>query len=184
MRKADDVQSAVSRPTNTREDMKRLILAGAAALALSGCASIISGTTQTVTLRTEPTAANIEVINRAGDRVHSGTSPMTVSLKRGAGYFKSEQYTVRFTKEGYAPKEVQIVGTVNGWYVANILFGGLIGMLAVDPATGAMYSLDPSDLNAQLEATGTPQAKAGDTLKIVSTTDLTAEQMKQAKPLQ
>lgn len=30
---------------------------------------------------------------------------------------------------------------MDGWYWGNILFGGLIGMLAVDPATGAMYKL-------------------------------------------
>lgn len=33
---------------------------------------------------------------------------------------------------------------MDGWYIGNLLFGGLIGMLIVDPATGAMYKLDDS----------------------------------------
>jgi hypothetical protein len=41
---------------------------------------------------------------------------------------------------------------VNGWYIDNNLFGGLIGMLIVDPITGAMYKLSPDKLDASLEA--------------------------------
>jgi hypothetical protein len=33
---------------------------------------------------------------------------------------------------------------MDGWYIGNILFGGVIGFLIVDPATGAMWKLgDP-----------------------------------------
>ena len=70
---------------------------------------------------------------------------MTVTLKKGRGYFKPENYTVRFTKEGFQPRELKCEGEVNGWYFGNIIFGGLIGLLAVDPATGAMYTLKPDD---------------------------------------
>jgi hypothetical protein len=31
---------------------------------------------------------------------------------------------------------------MDGWYIGNILFGGLIGILIVDPLTGAMWKLD------------------------------------------
>lgn len=30
---------------------------------------------------------------------------------------------------------------MDGWYVGNIIFGGLIGLLLVDPITGAMWKL-------------------------------------------
>ena len=34
--------------------------------------------------------------------------------------------------------------TPNGWYLAgNFIFGGLLGWLIVDPATGAMWNLKP-----------------------------------------
>ena len=41
----------------------------------------------------------------------------------------------------------------NGWYIGgNILLGGLIGWLIVDPATGAMWTLDTKEINATLAA--------------------------------
>jgi len=50
---------------------------------------------------------------------------------------------------------------MSGWYWGNILIGGLIGMLVVDPLTGAMYKL-PDGANANL---GNPlTAKAPDSL--------------------
>ena len=37
----------------------------------------------------------------------------------------------------------------NAWYLGNILFGGIIG-LVIDPITGAIYNLTPKQINAQL----------------------------------
>jgi hypothetical protein len=37
--------------------------------------------------------------------------------------------------------------TVNGWYVGNVILGGMIDLLVVNPATGAMWTLTPKDLN-------------------------------------
>ena len=34
---------------------------------------------------------------------------------------------------------LEITPDFNGWYIGNILFGGLIGMIIVDPATGDMW---------------------------------------------
>lgn len=48
---------------------------------------------------------------------------------------------------------------MNGWYIANIVFGGLVGFLIVDPATGAMYSLSPNDVNTLLEISNTESNK-------------------------
>jgi hypothetical protein len=39
---------------------------------------------------------------------------------------------------------------INGWYVGNIVFGGLIGWLIVDPLTGAMWALDAEHVNGTL----------------------------------
>jgi hypothetical protein len=150
---------------------------------LTGCASIFEGETQTVTIGSEPAGATVSVTNREGEKVHTGTTPVTLTLKRGAGYFKSEQYTVAFSKEGYADKQITLTSTVNGWYIGNILFGGVIGMLAVDPATGAMYSF-PEKVNATLDApAATKTSQAAQTLTIVSTESLSPEQMKNARLL-
>ena len=90
--------------------MKTTILAAGLALALAGCASIISGGTQPVTIKSVPEGAAVSVTNRAGEKIHAGTTPATLTLKRGAGYFKSEVYTVAIQKEGYAPQNLTITG--------------------------------------------------------------------------
>ena len=74
-------------------------------------------------------------------RIHSGKTPSTVTLKSGAGFFQGEEYKITFTKDGYSSTTATISSTMDGWYIGNILFGGLIGILIVDPATGAMWKL-------------------------------------------
>jgi hypothetical protein len=163
------------------EGMKLALAALAAALALSGCASIISGSTQPVIIKSVPDGASITVSNRAGEKIHTATTPATLTLARGAGYFKPEQYKVVITKDGFADKEITITGTLNGWYIGNIIFGGLIGMLLVDPATGAMYAM-PETVEATLD--GKKQATAPtSTLTIMSTADVSAATLAQARLL-
>ena len=150
------------------------------ALLLAGCASIFNGQTQAIAFQSEPIGASITVTNRAGESVHSGTTPVTVTLKRGAGYFKSESYTVLFAKQGFKSKEVVVTSTMSGWYIGNILFGGVIGMLAVDPATGGMYVF-PDTVSSPLEAASSPTASSSVELKVVSFESLTPEVQAQAK---
>jgi hypothetical protein len=122
----------------------------ALAAASGGCATIVAKSSQTITVSSVPEDAAVRISNAEGVAVHSGNTPMTVTLKKGRGYFKPEHYTVRINKEGFEPHEMKIDGAINGWYFGNILFGGLIGMLAVDPSTGAMYTLKPDKVDAAL----------------------------------
>ena len=161
--------------------MKHLIAAGGALFALAGCASIFNGQTQPVTIRSQPDGAIIVVTNRAGESIHTGTAPATLTLKRGAGYFKSETYTVVLKKEGFADREMTITGSLSGWYIGNILFGGLIGMLAIDPATGGMYTFPESVTGTLDAAAGTKTSRSEQPLTIVSTDTLTPEQMRRAR---
>ncbi len=163
--------------------MKQTIAAGAILFALSGCASIFNGQTQAVTINSAPDGASFAVTNRAGEKIHAGTTPVTLTLKRGAGYFKSETYTVLMKKDGFDDKELTITGSMSGWYVGNILFGGLIGMLAVDPVTGAMYVF-PESVSGSLEPRGKSLSSTPNgSLTIVSTEGLTPAQKLAAKPL-
>ena len=153
------------------------------ATTMTGCATIISGSTQAVTIKSVPDSATLSISNKAGEKIHSGQTPATVNLKRGAGFFKAESYTITLEKAGYQPKTVTVTGTVNGWYVANIIFGGLIGLLIVDPATGAMYSLSPDVVNATLQQEGITTATNGKSrsLTVMLVQDVPAELMKNAK---
>jgi hypothetical protein len=133
---------------------------------MSGCASIVSDSQYPVSISSSPEGANFEVRNRAGVVIHSGSTPSSVSLKSGAGYFKGEEYTITFRKEGFADKQTKLRSSLDGWYWGNIIFGGLIGMLAVDPATGAMDKL-PEDTAATL-APVTADTKAADSLTLIT----------------
>ncbi len=154
----------------------------AAALTMTGCASIFSGSTQTLTFKSVPDAANITITNKLGEKIHTGSTPATVTLKRGHGYFKPAGYQVTFSKEGFQTKTVQVKATVNGWYIANIIFGGLIGFLIVDPATGAMYTLSPSDINTLLDATQlSTTKKEQQSLTVMLVQDIPVDMMKRAQ---
>ena len=107
---------------------------------------------------------------------------MTLNLKRGSGYFKSESYTVRFEKPGYAPREIVLAGQTSGWYFGNIVIGGLVvGMLIVDPISGGMYRLSPEKAEVALEAMGTKTSQGDNSLTVVIAQDVPADVMKQAR---
>lgn len=130
--------------------MKKGLSIGIMLLAFSSCSSIISKSEYAVAIASNPAASTFTVVNRAGLSVHSGVTPATVTLKSSSGYFKGEVYTFTFKKEGYPDKLFAMHSSIDGWYFGNILLGGLIGMLIVDPATGAMYNL-PSRIDVSLD---------------------------------
>ncbi len=173
------------RRINIRVYMKNILLISILAVSVpfTGCASIISGSSQTVSFKSVPESAQISITNRNGEKVHIGQTPATVTLKKGAGYFKPESYQVVFSKEGYQTQTVNVKGTVSGWYVANILFGGLIGLLIVDPATGAMYSLSPSDVKTVLDMNDINTNSKEKTLTVILKEDIPYEIMARAKVL-
>lgn len=100
----------------------------------------------------------------------NGCTPASVMLKASEGYFKKASYQVKFTKEGYEEKVIPLTCKVDGWYFGNIVFGGLIGFLIVDPATGAMYKFDTELLHETLTRLPTsenePQLKIDELSKI------------------
>lgn len=141
-------------------DVNTLILTFAIVLLLvsfSGCATIIKGSNpQGVHFKSEPPDAKLTVVDlRNGNVISSTKTPQVVLLPKGSGYFKYGKYNATFEKEGYDKKEVYLEGDVNGWYAAgNIVLGGLIGWLIVDPLTGAMWSFDPEQISVVLNLKG------------------------------
>ena len=63
-------------------------------------------------------------------------------LSADNGFFSRASYVVTFEKENYESVSMPLKAGMDGWYIGNVLLGGLIGILIVDPATGAMWSLD------------------------------------------
>lgn len=137
--------------------MKKLLVATMliASLGLSGCAFVMTGKTEKVTLESTPSEAAFKITNRAGTVVEEGVTPSKLALKKGRGYFKGEEYTLEIQKEGYKTERVIIDSAPNGWYLfGNFFIGGLLGYIVVDPLTGAMFKLDPNKINAQLKPEG------------------------------
>jgi hypothetical protein len=87
-----------------------------------------------------------------GMPIHVAETPTTVTLRSGGGFFRTAKYKIEYAKQGFSPTTSYLTAGFNSWYVGNILFGGLIGMLIVDPATGAMYRL-PAEHFATLTPT-------------------------------
>lgn len=110
---------------------------------LSGCASIVSKSQYPVNIASNPDQASITIVDDKGKEIYKGETPTTLTLKAGDGYFHGCTYSVTFKKDGYEPQTATIQKEMDGWFIGNILFGGLIGMLIVDPLTGAMWKLPP-----------------------------------------
>lgn len=112
-------------------------------LALAGCASILTGTSQPVSFNSTPTGAIVQV------GPYTVTTPATLLLKRGS------TYQVRFHRDGYVDQVVPLGSSFNGWFLGNFIFGfgGLIGM-GIDLATGAYVWIDQDNVTVALERIG------------------------------
>jgi hypothetical protein len=128
---------------NTLEDDKgtfmfKLLTTMTALLLLSGCATVIKGTTQTMPINSDPDGADVVINN-----VVVGLTPTEIELQRK----RDHQITIR--KEGYQPATVPVLKSVGGAVWGNILAGGFIGW-GVDAASGAQYNLKPETVFVRL----------------------------------
>ncbi len=130
--------------------MKTLMLFGAAAL-LGGCATIVEGRSQTVTLLTEPDGAACH-LNRDGEIIGVvNPTPGTVTVSKSA-----QNIDVRCELAGHQEGFVVIDSRFQGMTAGNILFGGVIG-LGVDAASGAMHH-SPDQITVNLRQADSPPA--------------------------
>ncbi len=107
---------------------------------LTGCGTIIHGTSQNVPIRSTPEGAVARL--STGYEV---TTPDTVSLSRG------KDYVITFEKPGYQRKQVQISRDFNA--VATIL-GNILWLLpgaVIDLVAGGAWSLQPESVDVTLE---------------------------------
>ena len=113
--------------------MKIYTIAAIAAfgIALSGCASIIKGTTQQIAITTPPTdGANCVLSSKRGS--WTVVSPGVAKVDKS-----KEDIQVRCTKTGWKDATATIPSSFEGWTLGNLLIGGVIGV-GVDASTGAI----------------------------------------------
>ena len=125
----------------------------------TGCATIISGSRQTVEIMSIPSSAKVFI-----NGVDWGNTPMERSLLR------SNEYHLKFQLDGYKTYETKLVRAFNAWYIGNVIFGGIIGLL-IDPATGAIYKLKPEKINGEPKK-GTEHRSGGERLFITINMDI------------
>ena len=115
------------------------LLAVPLALGTSSCCTIVSGTSQPVTIRSEPSGAEVTI-----DGAAAGTTPLTVRLRR------RDQHLIEVAKEGAGKAVVTTTTRMNGWLWGNLLFGGILGII-IDSADGAARRIVPDTLDLQLK---------------------------------
>lgn len=132
--------------------LKNLAVAAAlgASITTTGCATIVHDGPRAIPVQSVPPGAKVSIYDRDNHLVETNTTPFVASLEPSAGYFKGQSYRLIFQMPGYSNSEVDLSSSVSGWYWGNLVFGGLIGMLAVDPATGAMFNLEPEKIAQHL----------------------------------
>ena len=111
--------------------LKTLTLTTAVTLGslLSGCATIVTGSDQSIQVDSTPGNAVVTL-----NGTQHGTTPVKLNVQRNASEAK-----LQISLSGFEPKEIKLKKSTNGWVWGNILLGGIIGV-AVDASTGAMYS--------------------------------------------
>jgi uncharacterized protein YceK len=111
--------------------MKIVITVSAIALMLSGCATIIKGSSQEITVNTNPTAASC-ALNREGTKIGEvNPTPGMAKVDK-----TKNDITVICDKDGYQQATYMAHSDIEGATFGNIALGGLIGW-GVDSATGS-----------------------------------------------
>ena len=129
---------------------KMLLVALVVTVFNSSCATLFSKSHYPISINTIPQGATVTITNKKGTEVFKGQSPARVGLRSGAGFFSRAEYQVKFSMPGYSERIVPISSRINGWYWGNILIGGVLGMLVIDPASGAMYKIDTKTITETL----------------------------------
>lgn len=111
---------------------RRLAATLAVAGMLSACSTLITGTTQTVTVDTPLlTGAKCSLTDMQKRSYHVTTTPASLVVEKGDG-----PMTIVCEKDGYEKTTALIDEEFAGATLGNILIGGGIGLL-VDAASGA-----------------------------------------------
>jgi hypothetical protein len=112
--------------------MKKYLLPIIAAIALSGCATIVSGSQQSIFIETpHANGAECRLTDSKNGSWRLDSSPGSVFVTKGNG-----PMNIVCTKKGFETTVIKVEEEVAGATMGNIILGGGIGIL-VDAASGA-----------------------------------------------
>jgi hypothetical protein len=105
---------------------------------MSGCATIVKGHSQPISVSTTPPGAACQV-DRDGETIGTvNPTPGSITVKKSR-----KEIAVSCTKEGYERADGKVASKFHPMTFGNILFGGIIG-IGVDAASGAMNEYEES----------------------------------------
>jgi len=121
-----------------------LVLTVVMLVSFTSCATVASESKYPVTITSNPNEAKITISDNNNRVVYQGQTPAVVSLEASNDFFQKASYTIRFEKAGFDDSIYTLTSTLDDWYWGNLLIGGVLGMVIIDPLTGAMWKLDPN----------------------------------------
>jgi hypothetical protein len=128
---------------------------------LVSCATVLHSRPEPVTITSEPPEARVTITDlRTHQLLVRASTPVVAPLARQAGYLRPARYQVVVEKPGYQPYVLLLQAELEKTYLGNVVAGGPLGLLVIDPLTGAMYAL-PTRVHAVLvtaDSTGAARA--------------------------
>jgi len=113
----------------------------------SGCATIVTGKHQTVTVTSEP--PGVKVRAETGEYIET---PGQFDLMR------NKDHVLVATYADADAQQIQIKHGLQGWFFGNILLGGIVGGI-VDLASGSSDKLTPTKVHFDFSSAGQATAK-------------------------
>ena len=119
--------------------MKRLLLCTVAVILLSGCATIFTGSSDTITFKSVPEGAKVEI-----NGANIGRTPVTVPIKRN---LTAPQVQVKL--DGYETQYVMLQSSFNWVAILDIFCWPTF---IIDAATGSIMKYEILNYEVELEA--------------------------------
>ncbi len=126
-----------------------LALLAASAIALSGCATIFTGTTDTLTF-----TANTPGVRLSIDGQYMGELPITVTLSRS--FVGGRQFMARFERDGFVTQEFPLHREFNAVAILDVTSIPTSG--GIDVLTGSLIRLSPTEYRVQMLKQGASAA--------------------------
>lgn len=119
--------------------MKKFIILLCLLPLVSGCATVVTGTTQKVPVKSEPSGANVNVNGK-----ENHVTPVTLNLTRKTNYI------LIISKEGFKTAVVKITGQLNPLLAGEFAVPGGSVLAGADVVSGAGYDLKPDKVDVVL----------------------------------
>ncbi len=143
-----------------------------AGVLLSGCATIVRGTSEELFLNSTPPGATAKL-----SMGQACTTPCNLNIGR------SETFTVTFSKAGCDEQTVSVFPTLAGSGILLAGAGSLVGYLT-DYGTGAVYSLRPNPAVTTLRCSDEPSSLPGSSSVSANGTAMVADRLQRLHELQ